>query len=245
LSPVDPAAWTGLPADTAIALVAHDAHAHWPWLREVFFSPDSLAQLRNSIGLDVREDLAGPDGPLRSDFAVAITPPLPGQPISQGGAAGQLLILAQGASQAQMAGVQAAMESRGVVFGPGEASGVALQIQVGTELSGYAIAYGFADDTLLFGSSPGIIGQGVAAQREDKGLVTTPSFRAMLATLPEDPSLLLYLNSGALRSLLQANMTEEQYQRPEYLLLEPFEAIGLGLRLRPDRLDGVLYFFVE
>jgi hypothetical protein len=67
----------------------------------------------------------------------------------------------------------------------------------------------------------------------------------MLATLPEDPSLLLYLNSGALRSLLLANMTEEQYQMPEYLLLEPFEAIGLGLRLQPDRLDGVLYFFVK
>jgi hypothetical protein len=245
LSPMDPAIWTGLPADTAVALVAHDAHAHWPWLREFFFNADSLAQLRDSIGLDLEKDLAGPDGPLRGDFAVAITPPLPEQPISQGLPAGQLLILAQGASQAQMADVQAAMESRGAVFGPGEVSGVALQTQVGTELSGYAIAYGFADDRLLFGSSPGIIGQGVAAQREGNGLVTTPSFRAMLATLHEDPSLLLYLNSGALSSLLQANMTEEQYSRSEYLLLEPFEAIGLGLRLQPDRLDGVLYFFLD
>jgi hypothetical protein len=241
LSPIDPAAWTGLPSDTAVALVAHDAHAHWPWLREFFFNPDALAQLRDSVGLDLEKDLAGPDGPLRSDFAVAISPPLPGQPISQGVPAGQLLILAHGTSQAQMADVQAAMESRGAVFGPGEVSGVALQTQVGTELSGYAIAYGFADDTLLFGSSPGIIGQGVAAQREDKGLVTTPCFRAMLAALPEDPSLLFYLNTRLLSSLLQTNMTEEQYQRPEYLLLELFEAIGLGLRLRPDRLDGVLY----
>ena len=145
-----------------------------------------------------------------------------------------------------MATVRAAMEGRGAVFGPREVQGVALQTQAGTEPTGYAISYGFDDDTLLFGSSPDVIGQGVAARREGRGLVTTPTFRAVRAALPDDPSFVVYLNNEVLTSLLQANTTEEQYQKsPEYLLLEPFEAIGLGLRLAPDRLDGVLYFTVR
>jgi hypothetical protein len=134
------------------------------------------------------------------------------------------------------------------VFGPGEIEGVALQTQAGTELTGYAISYGFDSvdgDTLLFGSSPDVIGQGVAARRERKGLVTTETFQAALATLPDDPSFVVYLNSKPLTSLLQANMTEEEYQGGGYGL-EAFEAISLGLRLKPDGLvDGVVYFFVR
>lgn len=246
LPAVDPTAWSALPADTAIALVAHDASAVWPLLKEAFGLDTD--QLRDTIGLDLEADLAGAEGPLTGDFALAITPPLPEQPISQGLPAGQLLILARDASEAQMANVRAAMEGRGAVFGPGEVEveGVALQTQAGTEPSGYAISYGFDGDTLLFGSSPDVIGQGVTARREGKGLVTTQTFRAARAALPDDPSFVIYLNNGPLTSLLQANTTEEQYQeRQEYLLLEAFEAIGLGLRLTPDRLDGVLYFFVR
>jgi hypothetical protein len=244
LPAVDPAAWNGLPADTAITLVTHDASVLWPLLKEAF-SLDT-DQLRDTIGLDLEADLASAEGPLAGDFALAITPPLPEQPISQGLPAGQLLILARGASEAQMANLQAAMEGRGAVFGPREVQGVALQTQAGTEPTGYAISYGFEGDTLLFGSSPDVIGQGMAAQREGKGLVTTPAFRTVLAALPKAPSFVVYLNSVPLTSLLQGNMTEEQYQkREEYLLLEASEAIGLGWRFTPDELDGVIYFLVR
>jgi hypothetical protein len=123
---------------------------------------------------------------------------------------------------------------------------VALQTQAGTEPTGYAISYGFDGDTLFFGSSPDVIGQGVTAQREGKGLVKAQTFQAVLAALPKAPSFVVYLNSASLTSLLQANVTEEQYQkREEYLLLESFEAIGLGWRFTPDELDGVIYFLVR
>ena len=247
LPAVDPTAWPGLPSGTAITLMAHDASVIWPWLEDMF-NMDSLSQLGDTAGLDLEADLAGVEGPLTGDFALAITPPLPDQPISQGLLAGQLLILARGASEARMAAVQAAMEGRGAVFGPGEIEGVPLQTQAGTEPSGYAISYGFDldDNTLIFGSSPGVIGQAVTARREGTGLVTTPTFRSFLETLSGDPSLLVYLNCGALTSLAQANMTEERYQEnEEYLLLEAFEAIGISLRFAPDRLDGVVYFFVR
>ena len=246
LPAVDPAAWAGLPSDTAITLIAYDASVIWPWLEEMF-NLGSLDQLGDTVGLDLEADLASAEGPLIGDFALAITPPLPDQPISQGLPAGQMLILARGASEAQMADVQAAMEGRGAVFGPGEVEGVPLQVQAGTQPTGYAIAYGFDpdNDTLLFGSSPDAIGQGVAARREGNGLITTPTFQAILAELPDDPSLVVYVNSEPYANLAQANLTEEQYrQREEYVLLEAFEAIGLGMRLQPDRLDGVLYFFV-
>jgi hypothetical protein len=241
---VDPTAWTGLPADTAIALVGHDASILWPLLKETL-SLDT-DQLRDTVGLDLGADLASAEGPLTGDFALAITPPLPEQPISQGLSAGQLLIVTQDASEAQMANVRAAMEGRGAVFGPAEVEGVALQTQAGTEPTGYAISYGFDDDTLLFGSSPDVIGQGVVARREDKGLVKTETFKTVLATLPDDPSFVVYLNNGSLTSLLRANTPEEQYQeREEYLIWEAFEAVGLGLRLTPEGLDGVLYFLMR
>jgi hypothetical protein len=213
---------------------------------------NSLNQIGSAAGLDLEADLASAEGPLTGEFALAITPPLPDQPISQGLPAGQLLILARDVSSAQIDHVRTAMEGRGAVFGPGEAQGVALQTQAGTELSGYAISYGLGPgsdggaDTLLFGSSPDVIGQAVTAQRDGQGLVRTPNFRSMLAALLDDPSVLVYLNSGSLTGMAQLNMTEEQYQsKEEYLLLEIFEAVGSGLRLAPDRVDGVAYFFVR
>jgi hypothetical protein len=253
LPAVNPAAWTGLPSDTAIAFAAHDAHVLWPWLEDML-NLASLNQVGSAAGLDMQADLAGAEGPLSGEFALAITPPLPDQPISQGLPAGQLLILARDVSPAQMDHVRTAMEGRGAVFGPGEVQGVALQTQAGTGLSGYAISYGFdygngdddGADTLLFGSSPDVIGQAVTAQREGGGLVETPNFRSMLAALPDDPSFFVYLNSDPLTGMAQLNMTEEQYQsREEYLLLEIFEAVGWGMRLAPDGMDGVAYFFVR
>jgi hypothetical protein len=242
---VDPAAWTSLPAGTAIALIAHDASVVWPWLND-FFRPRSLAPIREATGLDVEVDLASADGPLAGEFALGITPPLPDQPISQRLTAAQLLILTEDASEAQMAGLQDAMETRGAIFGPGEAGGVPLQTQVGTGLAGYAISYGFDDGALLFGSSPNIIGQGIAAQREGSGLVQSETFRAMEELLLDDPSFVIHVDGEPLLSLVQANMTEEQFQRDEiWHIFQIFDAIGLGFELERDRLDGIIYFFVE
>jgi hypothetical protein len=250
LPAVNPAAWTSLPSDTAFALVSHNTSVVWPWLKEMFFSPASntanwLAEMPDVVGLDLEADLLSAEGPLTGDFALAITPPLPNQPIIQDLPAGQLLILGEGASEAQMSDVRATMESRGAIFGPGTVKGVGIQTQAGTELSGYAISYGFDDDLLLFGSSPGVIGQGVAARREGGGLVASETFRSFLEILPDDPTLVAYFNSEPMIRLNQSNMTEEQYQRNDtHRIYEMFEAIGLGLRFAPDRIDGVAYFFV-
>jgi hypothetical protein len=253
LPAMDPATWTSLPSNTAVTWMAHDASVLWPWLKELFLtpgsasgSPDRLAQIRDVVGLDLETDLASAEGPLTGDFAVAITPPLLHQPIVQDVPAGQLLVLGRDVSQAQMADVQAAMESRGAVFGLREVEGVALQTQAGTELSGYAISYGFDGDTLLFGSSPDIIGQAVTARREAKGLVTIETFQSFLQVLPAAPSLVIYCNGEPMTRLAQANMTEDQYQHQhlEYHLFEVFEAVGIGLRLAPDGIDGVAYFFL-
>jgi hypothetical protein len=245
LPAVDPEAWHSLPADTAITLVAKDASVFWPWLKEMF-NLGSLEKVRDLVGLDLEADLVRADGPLTGEFALGISSPLPDQPISKGLSALQVLILAQDASEARAAAVQAAMEGRGAVFGPSEVEGVALQSQVGTELSGYAVSYGFDDDILLFGSSPGIIGQAIAAGREDSGLISDPTFQAIMGTWPDDPSFVVYLNSRSLIDLAHANMSAEQYQNSqEWRGFEVFEAIGLGLRLEPDRLEGAIYFFTE
>jgi hypothetical protein len=246
LPPVDPTAWSHLPADTAFTLVGYDISVLWPFLEDMF-NLDSLALVRDAIGLDLEADLASAEGPLTGDFALALTPPLPDQPISQGVPAGQLLVLARGTSESQAARVQTAMEGRGAVFGPEEVAGVSLQTQVGTRSTGYAISYGFDGDTYLFGSSPAVIGRAVAARREGEGLVTTDPFRATRSALPGDPSLVIYFNPGALVSLAQANMTAERYQnRPEYVLFEAFDGIALGLRLpRDGQVGGVIYFYVR
>ena len=246
LPTADPAAWTHLPADTAFTLVGYDMSVLWPFLEDMF-NLDSLALVREAVGLDMEADLASAEGPLTGDFALALTPPLPNQPISQGVPAGQLLILARGTSESQAAHVQAAMEGRGAIFGPEEVAGVPLQTQIGTRSTGYAISYGFDGDTYLFGSSPAVIGRAVAARREGEGMVTTDPFRATGAALPGDPSLFIYFNPGTLTSLAQANMTAERYQNNlEYVLFEAFDGIALGLRLpRDGQMGGVIYFYVR
>jgi hypothetical protein len=242
---VDPASWTGLPADTALALSSRDAATVWPVLRDMFGGL-SLDQVVDVIGLDLEADLFAADGPLSGDFALAITPPLPDQPISQGIAAAQFLILARDASPAQMAAVQAAMEGRGATFSSqtveGVGRGIELQTQVGTALAGYAVSFGFDGDVLLLGSSPGIIDRSVSARRDGTGLVADPAFRAVLNTMPKEPAFFVYLNRPSLTEMLKANMTEDQYnQSQEY---EAFEAISLGLTLSMDRIDGTLYFYM-
>jgi hypothetical protein len=246
LPTVDPVAWSHLPVDTAFALVSYDLSVTWPFLEDMF-NLDALTLVRDAVGLDLEADLASAEGPLTGDFALAVTPPLPDQPISQGVPAGQLLILARGTSEPQAARVQAAMEGRGAVFGPEDVEGIPLQTQVGTRPTGYAISYGFDGDTYLFGSSPAVIGHAVAARRRDEGLVTSEAFRATRAALPSAPSLFVYFNPGALTSLAQANMTAERYQNNlDYVLLEAFDGIALGLRLpRDGQMGGVIYFYVR
>ncbi len=251
LPAVDATAWDGLPANTAFALIGHDMSLVWSLLDDIL-NLDSLVQLSELIHLDIQGDLASPDGPLADDFALALTPPLPAQPIMQDIPAAQLLILAPDAREAQMAEVQARMADRGAVFGSREVEGVALQTQVGTELTGYAISYGleqsagFDEGTLLFGTSPNVIAQGASARRAGSGLVTRDAFRDALETLPADPALVAYADAGLVTTLVKANVGDDEYrQRSDYVLFEAFDAFALGLRFTPDgRVDGTAYLFV-
>jgi hypothetical protein len=172
-------------------------------------------------------------GPLTGEFALAITPPLPDQPVIGGLTAGQMLFLTWEASAAQMDGFRAAMESRGAIFGTEEVEGVTLQTQMGTRPSGYAISYGFDGD----------IGLGLISGREETGLTSDPTFRAVMATLPDDSSFVFYLNSGPLVELIDVNTPPYQSQGAEYQLLSLFEAIGLGLQFEPDQLEATIHFF--
>jgi hypothetical protein len=144
-----------------------------------------------------------------------------------------------------MDGLRAAMESRGAIFGAQEVEGMTLQTQMGTRPSGYAISYGFDADTLLLGSSPDVIGQGLIAGREGIGLTSDPAFRAVMTTLPDDSSFVLYLNGGSLVELIDANTPPDERQGAEYQLLSLFEAIGVGLQLDQDRVDATIFFFIR
>ncbi len=241
---VEPAIWPGLPADTALALTAHDASPLWPVLRDIL-SIDSLGMVRDLVGLDLEADLFAPGGPLSGDFALAVTPPLPDQPISQGLTAGQLLFLARGATQAQMDALQAAMEGRGAVLGAQQVAGLEVQTQTGTEPLGYALTFGFDTDLFFLGTSPGVVGASVAARREANGLITGPIFEAVMATMPSDLGFFLYVNRPSLTSLAQANMSQADYERSQVLVaLKVFDAVALGFHLSAERLDGTLYFYI-
>lgn len=246
LPAVDPADWAGLPANSALALVAHDASMVWPLLVDILsIDLKGLDDLRDTIGLDLEADLFGAAGPLEGDFALLITPPLPGQPVVEGLTAAQLLFLTRDATQAQADDVRVAMEGRGATFASGEVEGIDIQSQVGTAPSGYALSYGFDDGEFYFASSPEIISQAVVARREGTGLVETETFQRVLEALPDKSNLVAYLQIGLLTDLIRANSTEEEYQvQGEILALGVFEAIGVGLRFQPGYLDGVLYFLL-
>jgi len=237
LPAVNPDDWPGLPANTAVALMSHDASLLWPWAKEMFgFNSDSL---RDLLGLDLEPDLLDAGGPLTSDFALSITPPLSTQAISRGVPALQAIFLADGATLAQMDRVQAAMQGRGVSFGAAEVEGVTLHIQLGTGASGFALSYGFQDDALFLGSSPDVVGQALLAQREKNGLVTSDAFRAVRANLPDTSSFLFFIDVPTLIETAETNMSEAQLEQDEvWSILQAFEAIGLGLRLESERLEG-------
>mgnify|MGYP000615077427 CR=1 FL=1 len=68
----------------------------------------------------------------------------------------------------------------------------------------------------------------------------------MAQTLPDDPSLVTFLNVPALFDLARANVSTEELQANEsYQIMSAFDAAGLGLRFRPDRVDGVLYLWAR
>ena len=246
LPAVDATSWNALPADTALTLIGHDATLVWSWIQGLLgLNTEAWAPLEDATGLHLETDLLSAAGPMTGGFALGVTPPLHDQPTGGGLIAIQVLILAEDATEAQMRRVHSAMESRGAIFGPAEVEGMPLQTQLGTGLSGYAISYGFDDRLLLFGSSPDVVGRGLAARRDGGSLVETGSFQHVLKAMPEEPILIVYIDNGSLRQLAQANVTSEEYQNPEFQALEAFEAIGLGLRVDQDRIDGAMYFLIK
>jgi hypothetical protein len=242
---VDPASWAHLPANTAIAISTHEAATVLSIVNDMFGVP-GLDIVRDAVGLDLEADLFAKDGPFSGDLAMALIPPFPDQPISQGLTAGQLLLVARGASQAQMAAIQTAMEGRGAILSPRTIGDVDLQVQVGTEALGYAVSFGFDGDVFLLGTSPAIVEAGASAARAENGLVANPAFQTVLSKMPESPVFFLYLNMPAFVDLRQANMRAQDIEQlPEISALEAFDAIGLGLTLSPDALEGTIQFYMR
>lgn len=238
--PIDPDAWIHLPDNSALAILGHDASTVWP-IMGMFLGegwPDQL------FHLEVNADLAGPGGPLGGELALAVTPPLPDQPVSRGIGAFQALILAHGTSPEQMDGFRTAMEGRGAVFGAVQA-GVPVQVEAGTRVSGYALTYGFDGDTLLLGTSPTIVRRGVAAARARYGLAQTEAFRAVSQAWPAGSTLGVYLDIGQMNALNEANTSAGAYEIMGVSGLDAFRAIGVGLRLRTDGLEGVMVLLLS
>jgi hypothetical protein len=244
---IDDGVWGGLPADTAIALAGHDAAALLPWLQEfVGLQLEPYQQAAEPLGLDIETDLLAEGGPLESALAIGFLPPLANQPIIEGLTALQIVVALPDASLAQAEALQRAMEGRGAVFGLQELDGVEVQAQVGTAASGYAIAYAHHDGVLYLGTSPQVVGQGIAAAGGDGGLDEVTSFRQVRAALPDEPTLAGYVSGQGLIDLLQANLPEDQYSDPNGIAsqMAGLEAIGLGLWLEPERLYGVFYLWL-
>jgi hypothetical protein len=239
---VDAAAWTALPADTALALVSHDAATVWPWVRTLFTGQDIV----DTFGAGSVDALVAPGGPLSGAFAAAILPPLPAQPVFSGVPALQFLATSPDTARLQAEALEQALHSRGGVFAGDSVEGVPIRRQVGLEISGYAPAYGFDDGTFYLGSSPAAIGKGLVARREDNGLVAQPAYNVFRDALPEEAFYAAYLNGDSFLELLQANTPDAQsVGEPTAAMLSAFDGIGFGLALTPERLDGVLYLVIQ
>jgi hypothetical protein len=75
-------------------------------------------------------------------------------------------------------------------------------------------------------------------------MVDTPAFRTVTEALLKDPILVFYMHDESMLDLQRANTTSEQAQS-DLVILEPFEAIGLGLRLDEEHLQGTIYFLLK
>ena len=246
LPPVDAAAWPALPAETALAVVSHDLSTVWPWVGNLF----GIDQPNDEFAAGLINALIAPGGPLSGSFAVAITPPLPGQPVLSDVPAFQFLATSPDTTGAQMEALRAAVESSGAVFGDDTVDGLAIRRLVGTEASGYAPAYGLGDvsfyaaGSFYADSSPEAIGQALAAQREGRGLVTQPAYQVFLQAVPDRAFYVGYIDGQHLLSLNQANTPADQPADDWLTMAGSFDGLGLGVAVTPERVDGVLYLVI-
>ncbi|HSJ55621.1 MAG TPA: hypothetical protein VLC95_00470 [Anaerolineae bacterium] len=241
LPPVDAAAWTALPADTALALASHDVATIWPWMRSTF----NMQDLVDAFGAGLLDPLVAPGGPLSGAFAAAITPPPPGQPVFSGVPALQFLATSPDTARLQADALEVAWQEAGGVLADGLVEGIPIRRQVGLEISGYSPAYGFDGGTFYLGSSPEAIAGGLAAQRENRGLVTQHAYQVFVDALPDEPFYVAYLNGEPFLELVGANVPADQdVDDSLYAMIGGLDGIGFGLALTPERLDGVIYLVI-
>ena len=253
LPAVETAGWDHLPANTALALLSHDAPVIWPWFSGVLGLDLDHDPFSAVLALDLEADLLSAEGPLQNGFALAVRPPWPDQPVIQGLPALHALLVSKDVAQAQVEKLAVAMEGRGAVLGTTDLVGMELRTQVGTQLSGYTLSFGLDGDTLFMASSPEVIRQAIDDRREGSSLVSTGPFQAIVSRLPGDPFLLAYVDSQRLIELAQANTDGGQDGANEMVqFLDLFDAMGVGLRLQseqgdagPGWVEGVCYFLIE
>jgi hypothetical protein len=255
LPPVDATAWHSLPANTALAILGHDAYVLWPWFNTVLgleLGPGNPFDAAGS--LDLETDLLGEAAPLRGAFALAVTPPLPDQPVFQRSAALQVLLVGKDVEQSQVERLATVMEERGGALEAGEVGGIKVYTQPGNQPGGYAVTFGLQSGTMYVGTSPEIVGQSVLAGRDGSGLAATGAYQFVSSQMPKEPLAVAYLNSQPVLQLLQANAAGEESDLGIVgQFLAAFEGVGVGLRLdpaqasdgEPARLVGVVYFLVS
>ncbi len=242
LTALDPDWWPGLLADTAVAIMGHDAPTTWPWAYSALDldAGGLFGGLRQALALDFEADLLDPEGPLSGPFAFGLAPPLPDQ---AGGPlpAGQFLILAPEAGARGAARLRAAMEGRGATFDRVEVDGVELQRGMGATAGGYALTYALDAGVLTIGSSPTVVARSVLNTRRQEGLVQEEAFlRACSATL-RDPAVLVYVSVPRLTELAEANAAAGLLGAKEMGLLGVFESIAAGIRLNHSEIQGAIY----
>jgi hypothetical protein len=243
LPPVDAAAWPGLPADTAVAVITRNAAAVMPWLRGILGLESSYPRIRETISLDLESDLLAEGGPLEGAFAAGLMPPQPGQPVLGELPALQILITSPDTTVTQADALGAAMEGRDAVLGDDVVEGVSIHRQVGTEMSGYAVAYGFDGDVFYLGSSPDAIGKGAAAQRDGTGMGNEAAYQVLLDAMPGNAFFTSYVQGGRLLEVLEANVPvgAENVANLAFEAAAAFDGIGLSLSISPERIEGVFY----
>jgi hypothetical protein len=182
-------------------------------------------------------------GPLGGGFSVALMPPLAEQPLHGQLPALQLLITSPDTTPAQADALGAAMEARSAILEEDVVEGIAIRRQVGTEVSGYAVSYGFDGDVFYLGSSPEAIGKGLAAGRDGGRLLDEAAYQVLLDRMPVDAFFTGYVHGKRLVDLIEANVPADA-ENVDNALFEAaavFDGIGLSMSISPERVNGVLY----
>lgn len=242
LTALDPDSWPGLPADTAVAIMGHDAPTTWPWAYSVLdLDVDGpFRLLRQGLALDLA-DLLGPEGPLAGPFAFGLLPPQPDEPASGQLPAGQFLVLAPEASARDATRLRADMEGLGATFDTVEVDGVELQRGVGTGAGGYALTYALEAGVLTIGSSPTVVARSVLNTRRQEGLVQEEAFRRACSAILRDPAIFVYGSIPRLAELAEANAAVGLPRADELGLLGVFDAVAAGIRLNHSEIQGAIY----